>query len=44
MQGKGLKVVGCSMTEAQEGFLPKGGVRVEEEICRRASVGNPGPL
>ena len=43
MQGKGLKVLRCSMTEAQEGFLPKG-VRVEEEICRRASVGNPGQL
>ena len=44
MQGKGLKVVIRSVTEAQKGFLPKVGVRVEEEICRRASGGNPGQL
>ena len=43
-QGKGLKVVMYSVTETQEGFLPKGGAMVGEEICRRASSGNPGQL
>lgn len=44
MQAKGLKVVMCSVTETREDFLPKGGVRVEEGICRRARSGNPGQL